>query len=483
MTTASLRRKLADTLGTPSLLLIVTAGGVAYGVASSVVHSAHDHNLLQLAQIAAHSLQHVDDQLIVPPIPHPAAPDIESPDMQTKLFFRIDNAAGRAMAGNLGLARPEQPPATDPYSALHHHSPPPANPLRPLAREFFNTTYNGLPVRAVRLYHTLGERSYFVTVAETLEKRRDAMGHLMAGFFCAALLAAAAAGIAVRFGIPSGLAPLRTLADTLAARSGSDLSLIDLNQVPLEVRDVVAALNNLFERLNHASLAQRHFLQDAAHQLRTPLASLQVELEMLQQAHTNEESAHSAASIARVRESVRRLNRLTHQLLSMARAESGQHVLMHASSLDLATLIDDQLDDWLNRADAKHLDLGIERESAPVFGDPLLLRELIANLIDNALKYTPDGGEITLRCVTHDDRIELSVCDSGPGIPKDARESVFERFFRLPDAPASGSGLGLPIAREIAHAHQGSIHISDNPDGRGACFTVCLPRYQPSQNA
>ncbi|PKO50475.1 MAG: sensor histidine kinase, partial [Betaproteobacteria bacterium HGW-Betaproteobacteria-21] len=268
---------------------------------------------------------------------------------------------------------------------------------------------------------------------------------------------------------PSGLAPLQQLEDELGERSGTDLSPIEPDRVPREIREVVRALNALFDRLGAANRGQRQFLQDAAHQLRTPLASLQMQIELL--------DAQPADSVAfvRLKNSVVRVTRLANQLLALARAEAGSQLMASAVPVDLAALIDDMVEGWLQQADAHAIDLGIERVRAIITGDPTLLRELIANLMDNALRYTPPGGEVSLRCAPVGELMEIEVSDSGPGIPEPMREAVFERFYRLADTKLSGSGLGLPIAREIVLCHRGSIEITDGPGGRGTLVRVKLP--------
>lgn len=470
----SLRHKLLQALGAPSLLLLVAGGGVAYGVASSVVSTAYDQNLLNLAYGVANHVRLHDGTL---ELRLSAETDATlRTDTVDQIFFRVRDPAGRVLGGDADLPQAEaqwaETRSADPYTSLQlgntTAAPEPQRP--PQARLYFDADYRGQRIRCVRLYREMEHHGYYITVGETLEKRREGMERLLLGFASAALLAAAAAGIAVRFGIPSGLAPLEKLEQALARRSGTDLSPIAPASVPLEIREVVKALNALLDRLREAHGRQHQFLQDAAHQLRTPLASLQVELEMLSPGPDRD-----AATLARLRRSVARVTRLANQLLALARADSGQHLPATPAAIDLAELIAEMLDDWLRTADARQIDFGVDRASSPVIGDPTLLRELISNLVDNALKYTPVGGQITVHCRPHAGRIELDIVDNGPGIPPAEREAVFERFYRLPDSIASGSGLGLPIAREIVRSHGGEISLETNPDGPGTRVAVRLP--------
>ena len=295
------------------------------------------------------------------------------------------------------------------------------------------------------------------------------MDRLLLGFVSAGALLLLAAGIAAGLGIPSGLAPLERIEESLRRRSGADLSPIDPKGVPDEVREVVRALNGLLERQRNASARQREFLQDAAHQLRTPLAGLQMQLELLESRPLDEAARH------RLRVSVARVVRLANQLLALARAEAGGRLVADAAEVELASLIDPLVEDWIERADERGIDLGVEREPVRMTGDPTLLQELIANLMDNALKYCDEGGKVSLHCAREDNQVCIEVVDDGPGIPREVREQVFERFYRHAGTRASGSGLGLSIAREIVRGHGGSIAIEDGPQGHGTRVRVLLP--------
>lgn len=194
-----------------------------------------------------------------------------------------------------------------------------------------------------------------------------------------------------RFSIPSGLAPLERLENSLRLRSGTDLSPIDPAGVPREVREVIGALNGLLERLRTANAHQRAFLQDAAHQLRTPLAGLQMRLELLE-ARPADDGAR-----ARLRQSVARVTRLANQLLALGR----RRLIADAAEVHLAALIDAMVEDWVDRADARSIDLGVEREPVRLHGIALLRSD--RRLMDNALKYGHASGMVGLRCVIEDD--------------------------------------------------------------------------------
>lgn len=450
----SLQRKLLGAFAIPTLFATLIGGWLAYGVAGKVVSSAYDQSLLNLANGVANRVRREEAGLLVA-LPYEAEAVLRT-DTVDRIFFRVRDDEGRLVAGDADLPPPE---LRDPE-------------LRP---HFFEATFRGESIRGVRLHQALEGSGFYVTVAETLGKREQAIGTLVSGFGGAVLLVLGAIGLFSRWAIRAGLSPLSELEQNLSQRAGQDLSPVDPALVPVEIRQLVGALNALFADLEHAADKQRHFLQDAAHQLRTPLASLQLQLELLQAAPAD------PAVLVTLQSSVRRVIRLANQLLTLARAESGALLLVHHAPVDLAELIDDMLEGWLRTADARRIDFGVERDRAVVTGDPTLLRELIANLVDNALKYTPEGGEVTLSCGLERQRVRLRVADNGPGIAAEERERVFERFYRSHATSASGSGLGLAIAREIVIAHDGSIDICSGSGGRGAVATVDLPAAAPAR--
>ncbi|MCB1965649.1 MAG: sensor histidine kinase [Candidatus Accumulibacter sp.] len=468
----SLRSSLLKALAGPLLVALCAGGVFAYRAAEKVVSSAYDQSLLNLANGIANRVR-VEDGGVTINLTGEAEALLRT-DTVDHIYFRVRDDSGQIIAGDADLPPPEiaapilaeivpdpGPPNTSPRDVSTKAAAP-----RSL---FFDTRFRGQAIRGVRFHPVVDKHGIYVTVAETLGKRRDAIRDLLLGFGLAVLLLLAAVAVVVRYGITSGLASLRQLEKELAERSGQDLAPVDLRHVPVEIREVVGALNALLTRLREANAAQREFLQNAAHQLRTPLAALQVQVELL----CREQPELSVPNSLRT--SVKRVTRLANQLLALARAEGSQHLMASASSVDLAGLIDEMLEEWLRIADEKKIDFGIQRDVATVTGDPTLLRELIANLVDNALKFTPAGGQVTLRCVHTATVVEIDVSDSGPGIPEHERNRVFERFHRLPDATTVGSGLGLPIAREIVCGHRGSITITSCADGKGTNVQVRLP--------
>lgn len=247
---------------------------------------------------------------------------------------------------------------------------------------------------------------------------------------------------------------------------------LDTLAAPAEIRPLVSEFNAVLDRLEQAAEAQQRFVANAAHQLRTPLAGIRTQLELLLR------SPDATDREARTRHCVGALERLGHlinQMLVLLSAEPGGRHAGLAESVDVPELIRERSPEWIRLAETRGLDLGFELDPAQVIGDRLLLGELMANLVVNALSYTPAPGEVTVRCRSVEGRSLIEVEDTGPGIPPEARQQVFERFFRLPGASQPGSGLGLAIVREIAHGLQGEVEILDPPGGHGSLLRVTLP--------
>lgn len=334
---------------------------------------------------------------------------------------------------------------------------------------YFNTQVNERPVRAVAVKKVCGARECGVVLAATLKKRGRLIRDMQLSALVPVALVGSVAFALVWFGLGSGLRPLVRLSREIGRRSPRDLSPVKLADAPDEVLPLVEAVNRLMQQLGDASQEQQAFLATAAHQLRTPLAGLQSRIE-LAQLETRDPDIR--ARLGEIYESAMRSARLAVQLLSLARVEPGASSTDFHTTLDLAKLATELVDEWVPRAIARQIDLGFELASAPAIGSSFLLRELMANLLHNALEYIPEGGRITLRTGVKGGQSYLAVEDNGPGIPPQWREKALERFARLPGTPGAGSGLGLAIVREICESHQARLELLDAPGGQGLLVQV-----------
>ena len=313
-----------------------------------------------------------------------------------------------------------------------------------------------------------------IQVAETRRKREYLASRIISGVILPQFALVPLAVVLVYFGLTRGIAPLTRLQRRIHNRRPGDLAPIRIQAVPEEVRPVIAAFNDMMARLERNLQSQQRFIADAAHQMRTPLTGLKMQIEM---ALAESDPQSMRMSLKQIAESSERAIHLINQLLLLARAEASHEKQYAFVTVDLEKLARDVTQEAVPRALAKDIDLGFEDSGWPLLidGSPLLLRELMSNLIDNAIKYTPPGGRVTVRTCAESLAI-FEVEDNGCGIPEDESELVFERFYRVLGSDADGSGLGLSIVKKIAELHRASIKLRPNPNGKGTLAQAIFPR-------
>ncbi|MDC6168088.1 sensor histidine kinase [Paucibacter sp. XJ19-41] len=334
-------------------------------------------------------------------------------------------------------------------------------------------------------------QTMLVQVAETLGKRARLTNEIIKGVILPQFVILPLAVLLVWLALARGIAPLNDLQRRIRSRESSDLSPIDERRIPDEVAPLVRAINDLLGRLDQSISAQKHFLADAAHQLKTPLAGLRTQAEFAQREidEGRSEPAELRRSLQQIALSSQRAAHMVNQLLAMARAEDKEHAARR-SEVNLSELAMETVRDFVPRAMDKRIDLGFEgpddeHSALRINGHPLLIRELIRNLVDNALLYTPPHGTVTVRVVEDPfgQVTVLQVEDSGPGIAESEREQVFQPFYRALGTNVDGSGLGLAIVREIVQQHEAEITLDETRElrsgqaqedgqGPGARFTV-----------
>ncbi|HDR9874693.1 TPA: HAMP domain-containing protein [Burkholderia cenocepacia] len=279
------------------------------------------------------------------------------------------------------------------------------------------------------------------------------------------------------FGIGAGLRPLRAIASGLKRRNANNLEPVDVASMPNEVRPLAEAINDLLARLDRSFTLQRHFIADAAHELRTPIMGLSIQSQLLRRAATAEEREHI---LAQIHAGTTRLGHLAEQLLTLARLEPDAQAVVSASApVDLAALCRSVVSDRARVADAHRIDLGAIVD-VPVMaaGNADTLRVLLNNLVDNAIRYAGEGARVDVSARVDGTTPVLEVADDGPGIPEAERADVWERFYRGEGAQAatsSGSGLGLSIVKRIAEQHRATVSLSTTRGGRGLTVAVRFP--------
>ncbi len=394
-------------------------------------------------------------------------------DGDDRLYFQVLGPRGELIAGDDTLPVPAEGTS--------------ASELR-----FRDDAIRDEPVRVVTLWLPLGapgsERGALVQMAETLGKRTQLANEIIKGVILPQFVILPVAVLLVWFALARGIRPLALLQQRIRRRDSGDLSPIPEIEVPEEVAPLVRAVNDLLQRLDQSMAAQRHFLADAAHQLKTPLAGLRMQAEIAERQIDRGEGSDEAMkhTLQQIAWASQRAAHMVNQLLAMARTDDPGHSL-EREPVSLAQITTETVRDFVPRAMERRIDLGYEGptpgEATLHFpGYPVLVRELVRNLVDNALQYSPRGGTVTAR-ITPDplgQAVVLEVEDSGPGIPAAEREHVFQPFYRVLGSGANGSGLGLAIVREIADKHHATVLLDDAngrapPHGPGARFTVRFP--------
>jgi two-component system sensor histidine kinase TctE len=454
----SLRGTLLAWVLLPLSLLFAVDAVFSYSLAFRFADLAYDRALASEVLALAGRVRHDGHRLQVD-LPEAALQFFEA-DVHDQVYFRVSDDHGNLVFGHRELASPPSDPAPSSKPLLYSTR---------LAGEPLRVAAVGLPLPSA------GAASRAtVAVGETLVKRRLLAREILIGMLLPQALLLVLAAALVWLGVGRGLRPLEALADAIRSRSHRDLSPLDEAAAPREVRPMVGAINGLLQRLSATLAAQRRFVADAAHQLRTPLAGLKTQTEV---ALRERDPSALAQSLAHIHSATEGTARLVNQLLALARAEPGADRPDRFQRVDLHELARETTADWVAAALRKTIDLGFEGDPAlqAMTGDAVLLRELMSNLIDNAVRYTPAGGRVTVRVGRSDADVVLSVEDDGPGIPEAERERVFERFHRILGTGQEGCGLGLAIVREIAERHAGTITLASGARGRGTLVSVRFP--------
>ena len=463
----SLFGEILDWMLTPLLLLwpvsLVLTWLVAQGIAGKPFDRSLEYNVGALAQLITINKNHAQFVL-----PLPARELLRADDADT-VYYQVLGSQGEYLSGERELPLP-----------------PEDERLPPGEVRMRDVDFKGVDLKVAYMWVKLDlpqGKPALVQVAETMDKRSVLATEIVKGVMLPQFVILPLAVLLVWLALVQAIKPLNSLEERIRARSPDDLSPLDVEAVPLEVVPLVSSVNDLLMRLKDSIATQKRFLADAAHQLKTPLAGLRMQADLAQRQGASAEDLKQ--SLRQIGRSSIRATHTVNQLLALARAESSGAVLSH-QPCDLARLTMDVVRDCVPRAMEKYIDLGFEgvqpgTDGVSLPGNPTLLKEMVRNLVDNAINYTPSSAEkpgvITARVLLDpfSKALVLQVEDSGPGIPLAERELVFQPFYRALGNEADGSGLGLPIVLEIARQHHATISVEDakpNAAMPGASFTL-----------
>ncbi|MDQ0143613.1 sensor histidine kinase [Cupriavidus necator] len=471
----SLRRQLLLLLVPALAAMMAIDTWLTYGTLRDAANTAYDRSLYGSIRAIDNAIGMAGDnvQLTLPD----AAMEIFETAAQTHVFYRVSTE------------RAGQVDTVTGYSDL----PLPRGPLVNNQPRFYDAEYLGEAVRIAAMarpvYRPDARMRVIIQVAETAEPRSALIGSVWRSALARDLLLILLSAAILVGGITYVLRPLARVRDDVEARSPEDLTPLAFERVPAEVRPLVDAVNLHVSRSAAMAQSQAQFIADAAHQLRTPLAILKTQAEYAQRqlSAPDPEAARAAAgeAVAGIVTQLEQAARLTNQLLALARVrqhradaaqpgESGESV----DVIDAVTVAEQVALDYLPLARGKQQDFGWEPVpglALPVRADPALLREALANLVHNAIQYSPRGSRITLSATRSGAHACLVVEDDGPGIPAEEREKVFARFYRRVGNAQPGSGLGLAISREMAARFGGTVELGEGGQGAGVRAVLRLP--------
>jgi two-component system, OmpR family, sensor histidine kinase TctE len=452
----SLRRRLLTRLWLPLLGVLMLGAFLSVGLAVHFGNVVHDRWLLDSAMALGTQLRAgtTGPRLTLPP----SAVEMFEWDSVDQIFENVVTSDGEHLFGNAVF-----PPVPAGLSDQPH---------------YYNGTIAGRPVRIVAVTvpgPPPESKVVTIQVAETMKKREVLVREIILMIVPLQVTILLLAGAFIWFAVTSSLATLDETASRLQRYRPEGLVPVrEVDGVPSEVRPLILAINQLIGKLAEAREAQQRFVANAAHQLRTPLATLQVQTERALRETDPKRHGDALADVVRA---VSRMRHLTQQLLTLSRSDPSSAAMLRMERVDLAQLARAELERWADLAIERNIDLGYEgpENGVIVSGEHRLLAELLGNLVDNAIQYGGRGTKITVGITA--DPIVLIVDDDGPGIARSERERVFEPFYRPRDSVAGGCGLGLTIAREIAARHAARLSIVDPPRARGTRVEVLFHAF------
>ena len=447
----SLRNKLLRWLVIPLMLVNLAGATAIYWLAWLPAQTALDQSLADAAWALVPHMQEsgnsVELQL------SQQAEQVLRVDHFDEIFFVVRDLNGKTIAGDLDFPKLRAPENTNTWVA-------------------YLSNMRGEDIRAISLRTVVGGETVLIGVAETRVKRLQFKLRILLSLVALELLLLLLIPAVVWVALNKGLLSLGELQQNLELRKTDDLSEVPLTRAPREVVPFIRAINGLLARVQDSARGKQDFLANAAHQLRTPLAGFKAQLEWLQAHHRDDPD--TAQSTALMMVSTERMARQANQLLALARSEPGDFERDRLERLSLDELVAESVQNFVDQATQKNIDIGFDLRPTFVKGDRFLLRDLIDNLVDNAIRYSPEGSAVTVSCVQDFGFGVLTVEDNGPGIPDTEKEKIFSRFYRL-DQSQPGSGLGLAIVRDIVKDHDALIEVRSGEHGRGTVFTIRFP--------
>lgn len=453
-----LRSLLLLLVGGPLFVLLLIEMLVTFGIGLHVTNQVFDRWLLDSAYSLAQEVRRENDSLVF--YADEAAIEVFEWDELDEVYYRISTLDGRVLGGRSeAWVNPD-------FTELKQ------GPV------FTNVKMGGEWVRSVTVLANPDSPrdSALVSVAETLHKRIPLSRTLMFEVVLSKAAMIVVALLVVAFALSRGIRPLVRLSQELASRSPRDLTPVSAPSAPKEVRTVIDNTNRLLERLDNAFSAREQFIGNISHQLKTPLAGIKLQAQLALR-EENIDAAHQA--LERICQTTDAMTHLNIQLLKLARAEAASGRGLRNEPVALDNVVREAAESLRELARDRKVQVhqnfsGESLDTFKVSGEYFLLRELVWNLMENAILYVPEGGNVWVELTRETNSARLAVKDDGLGIPREHWPQIFERFFRS-KITGEGCGLGLAIVKEIAFAHGATVELQEAPGTTGACFVCTFP--------
>lgn len=438
------------------LFLLWTVGLViTYFIAQNIANAPYDRALADHLRMLKHEVeqQHIQEGIQL----STSAVSILQGDDANTTNWEIRDANGNSLGGNAHIPLPDSWSYDEDKLRLR------------------NETADNHSIRVAYLWggKDLDGLPFLTVVSQSNQMRATLQQEILTGMLTPQLIVLPLAALLAGLGLTQGLEPLSLLQERIRARRANDMSPISAELAPAEIVPLIAAMNSLLQRLEASSETQRRFVANAAHQLKTPLAGMRTQAELAMRERNPDKQT---ASLEQMVLGSERATRLVNQLLTLAKAESAEIPQTPLDPVDLNHLAEQQTTRWVDVALKKDVDLGFEAATGPldISGDRMMLAELLNNLIENAILYTPRSGWATVRVGGDPLSAYLEVENSGRGILPEDRERVFDRFFRVLGTQADGSGLGLSIVKEISEHHHASVSYMPTGHRNGIAGGTCI---------
>jgi two-component system, OmpR family, sensor histidine kinase TctE len=460
--TTSLSRQLFGWLMLYILPVIFISAVVAYFLSNQYANLAYDKALYRKALALSDQIEISDGKLSIN-LPQIARDLIEF-DEDDDIYYRIIGPSGDLINTFKSLPLPKKLPELDQHL-------------------YYTIKQNNVNIRIVAYRFSAdqnknnAENSIYVLVGETLQKRHLMTNEIILGMVVPQLIIISLVSLLLFYGVKRGLKPLKKIQSELNSRDVNDLSLLNSEIAPEEVKPLLDAFNDLLTKVKHNIAQQQRFISDASHQLKTPLAGLKTQAELAIRENDPVKVKHA---LTQINQASSNLSHLVNQLLSLSKAEPDGSVFLTLEPIDLKSIAQESTAESIHLALKKEIDIefSCNTKSATILGNATLVKELILNLIDNAIRYTPNKGKVTVGVESNDHNISFYVQDNGIGIDPKHQTQIFERFYRVLGTKVEGCGLGLTIVKEIADRHHATVELLSEGENMGAKFTVHFPKYQ-----